>query len=306
MSQYSHQPTHPQGPEPQYYGTPGSHGGGHDGGPYGDHGGPGGHGAPRAARNGLGTAALILGIVGALSGLIPLMFWLAGILGLIALILGLTGHGRVKRGEATNKGVTLTGAALGLVSLILSVVGAVLLFKAVDEGIKEVDKALSGQEATKKDGTAGGAKADGKGGDDGTGGSGEKATDKALGAGDSAEYGDKLTVTVSAPVKYTPSAYAAGHTKGNKARLVTVVIHNAGTKKFDATGVLATARAGKDGTQAEQIFDENAGTMFQGGILPGKKATVKYAFSIPADAKNLTVEITPGFEHKASQWELTL
>jgi hypothetical protein len=36
-------------------------------------------------RNGLGIAALILGIIGALSGLIPILFWLAGILGVIGL-----------------------------------------------------------------------------------------------------------------------------------------------------------------------------------------------------------------------------
>ncbi|CAM5586607.1 hypothetical protein GCM10010329_75930 [Streptomyces spiroverticillatus] len=301
MSQHSNHPTYPQGPEPQYYGGQDGQPGGHPGGYPGGHG---GHGAPRAARNGLGTAALILGLIGALSGLIPLMFWLAGVLGLIALILGLTGNGRVKRGEATNKGVTLTGAALGLVSLILSAVGAVLLFKAVDDGIKELDKTLSGQEATKKGGTADGAKSEDKaaGGEK----AGKSDKDTALAAGDSAEYDDKLTVTVSAPTKFTPGEYAAGHTKGNKARLVTVVVHNAGTEKFNASTVMATARAGKDGTEAEQIFDEKAGTMFQGSILPGKKATVKYAFSIPADAKNLTVEIAPDFEHKASQWELKL
>ncbi|MCX5200749.1 DUF4352 domain-containing protein [Streptomyces sp. NBC_00237] len=282
MSQYSNQPTYPQGPQEPY--------------PPQQHGGHGGHGAPRAARNGLGTTALILGLIGALSGLIPLLFWLAGILGLIALVLGLTGSGRVKRGEATNKGVTLTGAALGLVSLILSVVGAVTLFKVVDDGIKELDKAVSGQDAVKK-----GTEKEAASGEDK---SKSKAKDKALAAGESAQYDDKLTITVSAPVKYTPSEYASGHTKGNKARLVTVVIHNAGTKKFDASGVLATARAGKDGTNAEQIFDENAGTMFQGSILPGKKATVKYAFDVPADAKNLTVEVAPDFDHNASQWEL--
>src|SRR6478735_6480752 len=65
------------------------------------------------ARNGLGVSALVLGIIGTVSGLIPFFFWLAGILGLIALILGLAGRGRAKRGEATNKGVTTFGAVLG-------------------------------------------------------------------------------------------------------------------------------------------------------------------------------------------------
>ncbi|MGW7412534.1 DUF4190 domain-containing protein [Streptomyces sp. NPDC054863] len=293
MSQYSNQPPYTQDPQQQY--APQQHGGHGGGGSHGGHGGQGGHGAPRAARNGLGTAALILGIVGALSGLIPLLFWAAGILGLTALILGLIGRGRVKRGEATNKGVALTGAALGLVSLILSVVGAVQLFQAVDDGIKEIDKALSGQEATKKGADKGAAAADGR------------SKGKALAAGDSAEYEDKLTVTVSRPKPYTPGEYAIGHTKGNKAYTVTVVVENRGTAKFDATLVTATARAGQDGVNAEQIYDgEKVGAGFSGTLLPGKKATVKLAFDAPATAKNLTVEVTPDFTHKANQWELKL
>ena len=81
----------------------------------------------QAPRNGLGTAALILGIIGAVSGVIPLMFWLAGTLGLIGLILGFIARGRVKRGEATNGMAALWGIITNAVSLVLSVVGLVLL-----------------------------------------------------------------------------------------------------------------------------------------------------------------------------------
>ena len=81
----------------------------------------------QAPRNGLGTAALILGIIGAVSGVIPFMFWLAGTLGLIGLILGLIARGRVKRGEATNGTAALWGIITSAVALVLSVVGLVLL-----------------------------------------------------------------------------------------------------------------------------------------------------------------------------------
>ncbi len=84
-------------------------------------------GIQQAPRNGLGTAALILGIIGAVSGVIPFMFWLAGTLGLIGLILGLIARGRVKRGEATNGKAALWGIITSAVALVLSVVGLVLL-----------------------------------------------------------------------------------------------------------------------------------------------------------------------------------
>ncbi|MCX4823640.1 DUF4352 domain-containing protein [Streptomyces sp. NBC_01142] len=253
--------------------------------------------APRPARNGLGTAALVLGIIGTVSGFIPFLFWLAGILGLIALILGLSGRGRVKRGEAANKGVTTIGAVLGLVALILSVVGAVLTFKAVDEAVDEINKATKGSTATKEP-----AGTKDKGGDS----SGKDDKNKGLAAGDSAAYDDKLKVTVSAPKAYTPDEYAAGHTKGNKAYQVTVVVQNDGKEKFDATLLSADARAGEDGVPAEQIFDGKVGSGFTGTILPGKKSTVQLAFDAPADARTLTVEVSPGFAYDASVWELKL
>jgi hypothetical protein len=253
----------------------------------------------RPARNGLGISALILGIIGAVSGLIPFLFWLAGILGLIALILGLVGRGRAKRGEATNKGMATFGTVLGLIALILSVVGAVITFKAVGDAVNDLDKAVSDTTASAKPKPGGDSAKDG-------GADKKKDTGKALEAGDSAVYDDDLTVTVGDATSYTPDAYAAGHTKGNKAYRIAVVIENAGKEKFDAALVNVEARAGKDGVEAEQIFDGKVGEGFSGTVLPGKKVTVQFAFDAPVDAKNLTVEVNPGFTYDATQWDLTL
>lgn len=256
----------------------------------------------RPARNGLGISALILGIIGAVSGLIPFLFWLAGILGVIALILGLVGRGRVKRGEATNKGATTFGAVLGLVALILSVVGAVITFKAVGDAVDELDKAVSDTTATAAP-KAGGT---GSGKDKGKDSGGKPDAGKALEAGDSAVYDDDLTVTVGDATSYTPDSFAAGHTKGNKAYRIAVVIENAGKEKFDSALVNVEARAGKDGVDAEQIFDGKVGEGFSGTVLPGKKVTVQFAFDAPVDAKDLTVEVNPGFTYDATQWDLKL
>ncbi|MFF3495660.1 DUF4190 domain-containing protein [Streptomyces sp. NPDC002795] len=250
----------------------------------------------QVARNGLGTAALILGVIGALSGLIPLLFWLAGLLGVIALILGLTGRGRAKRGEATNKGVALTGAILGIVAMGLAVFGAYTTFKAADDLVDELNKSVSD---TKAKGTSGKDSGADKSEDEPAGG-------KTLAAGDSVVYDDDLTVSVSNAVTFSPSEFAAGHKNGNHAYKVTVTVTNDSKEKFDATLLTADARAGKDGTKAEQIFDDNVGDAFSGTILPGKKATVVYGFDAPAAAKNLTVEVTPGFDYDGSQWDLKL
>lgn len=260
----------------------------------------------RPARNGLGIAALILGLVGAVSGLIPFFFWLAGILGLIALILGLAGRGRAKRGEATNKNMATFGAVLGLIALILSVVGAVITFKAVDDAVSDLNKAVSDTTASAK--PKAGGDTDGKNTDDTSAKEEGKKEDtaKALEAGDSAVYDDDLTVTVGDATTFSPSEFAVGHTKGNKAYKVAVVIENAGKEKFDSALVSVGARAGQDGVDAEEIYDDKVGGGFNGTVLPGKKVTVLYAFDAPADAKNLTVEVNPGFTYDATQWDLKL
>jgi hypothetical protein len=70
------------------------------------------------ARNGLGIAALVLGILGLLTS------WLVigAVPGLIAIVLGAIGLGRVKRGEANNRGMAITGIVLGVLSLIVAAV----------------------------------------------------------------------------------------------------------------------------------------------------------------------------------------
>ncbi|THA66063.1 DUF4352 domain-containing protein [Streptomyces sp. A0958] len=262
----------------------------------------------RPARNGLGVAALILGLIGSVSGLVPFLFWLAGILGTIALILGLVGRGRAKRGEATNKNMATFGTILALIALILSVVGAVITFKAVGDAVDDLNKTVSDTTSSAKPKAGGDSgKGEEKGSEDKGKGSGEKKdTSGALEAGDSAVYDDDLTVTVGDATKYSPSEYAVGHTRGNKAYRVAVVIENAGKEKFDSMLVTVDARAGEDGVDAEQIFDDKVGEGFSGTILPGKKVTVLYAFDSPADAANLTVEVNPGFTYDATQWDLKL
>ncbi|MEU5402093.1 DUF4352 domain-containing protein [Streptomyces sp. NPDC005963] len=273
------------------------------------------HGAytppPQHMRNGLGTAALVLGIIGAITGWIPFIFFLGGGLGLLALILGLVGRGRGKRGEASNKGVATAGAVLGLVAMVAATVGMIASFKAVDDGLKEFDKATSntGTKAPTTDtgtGTDDTSKNKSKKKSKAKAGSGGGAGSDVLAAGETTTYKDDLKITVSAAKKFSPSEYAIGHTVGNKAYQVTVTVENGGDKKFESTLLTADARAGDEGVTAEQIFDDKVGAGFTGTILPGKKATVQYAFDAPAAAKTLTLEVSPGFLHDPVLWELAL
>jgi hypothetical protein len=84
-----------------------------------------------APKNGLGIASLVVAIVG-------LLTVFGGILlGIVAVILGVLGRGRAKRGEATNGGVAMAGIVLGALSIVVSIVAialAVVFAKEVGAG----------------------------------------------------------------------------------------------------------------------------------------------------------------------------
>jgi heme/copper-type cytochrome/quinol oxidase subunit 2 len=74
--------------------------------------------AGAAPSNGMGTAALVIGILAVLATITVIG---GVVLGLVALILGFIARGKVKRGEATNGGSALAGIILGAISVVLSI-----------------------------------------------------------------------------------------------------------------------------------------------------------------------------------------
>jgi hypothetical protein len=93
-------------------------------------------------RNGAGRAALICGV---LALLCTIGFFLlvtvpvAIILGLAAIVLGILGRGRVRRGIATNRGSATIGIVTGLLSLLILgglAVGGVALFNHNKSDVK--------------------------------------------------------------------------------------------------------------------------------------------------------------------------
>lgn len=91
-------------------------------------------------RNGFGITALVLAIIGLVFGLIPFTGFIAIILGALALLFGLLGVGRARSGIATNKTMSIIGAALGAAALALGIYGMVVVFNAVSEVGEELDR----------------------------------------------------------------------------------------------------------------------------------------------------------------------
>ena len=99
-------------------------------------------GAPSPKRNGLGTAALVVGILAVFPGTCTVIFGV--LLGVVAVILGFLARGRVTRGEADNGGTALGGMLLGGLAILASVafiVMGVTVFK--DAGFSEYFTCIS-------------------------------------------------------------------------------------------------------------------------------------------------------------------
>lgn len=93
-----------------------------------------------APSNGFGITALCLGIVSLVFMLVPLTGFIAVILGGLAVIFGLLGWGRVRRGAATNKGVTISGTACGALGLVVGIIGIVIVFQATAQFSEDMDR----------------------------------------------------------------------------------------------------------------------------------------------------------------------
>ncbi|GAA1684317.1 hypothetical protein GCM10009830_34530 [Glycomyces endophyticus] len=81
------------------------------------------------ARNGLGKAALVLGIIAVALSFIPGLNAFSWPLGVLAIVFGAIGWSRANKGQATNKPFAITGLVLGIVSfftfcLIYVLIGA--------------------------------------------------------------------------------------------------------------------------------------------------------------------------------------
>ncbi|MFD4524181.1 DUF4190 domain-containing protein [Streptomyces sp. NPDC058470] len=96
---------------------------------------------PMAPSNGMGTAALILGIASAaLFCVWPLTF----VMGILGVVFGAIGRRKAARGEATNPGQALAGIICGAVGIVLAIALVVLIFVFAEDSSSEIDSGTDG------------------------------------------------------------------------------------------------------------------------------------------------------------------
>jgi hypothetical protein len=83
-------------------------------------------------RNGLGVASLACGLIGILLGQVPFLFLGSGALGILAIVFGIIGIRRAARGEASNRGIAVTGLVTGGVAFALAIWGVVIIVSGLN------------------------------------------------------------------------------------------------------------------------------------------------------------------------------
>ncbi|GLZ30562.1 hypothetical protein Lesp02_27510 [Lentzea sp. NBRC 105346] len=91
---------------------------------------------PQPPQNGMGVAALVLGLLGLLFSFIPLVGVVAWPMVILGLVFGIVGLGKANKGRATNKGLAIAGIALSLCGLLVCIAWTVF-FGAVASNVQE-------------------------------------------------------------------------------------------------------------------------------------------------------------------------
>jgi len=94
-------------------------------------------------RNGLGTAGFVLGLIGLLFSVIPLVGVVAWPLVILGLVFSLIGFARGRAGRATNKGLALAGAILSVVGLVMCILYVAAFSKAASDITKEANQTVT-------------------------------------------------------------------------------------------------------------------------------------------------------------------
>jgi hypothetical protein len=91
-----------------------------------------------APRNGAGVAALATGIAALVLVLTVVLFPLGGLLGLVAMLLGVVGNARVARWKAFNRGQAISGLLCGALAVLLAAALAARVDGRVAERAREL------------------------------------------------------------------------------------------------------------------------------------------------------------------------
>jgi hypothetical protein len=239
-------------------------------------------------NNGVGTAAMVLGIVGTVLSISCFGTVLGFIASIAAVICGSIGLRNVRRGEATNRTQARSGLVLGIIGLVLAVaVGVIFAVMAAKGAFDDSSDGHSDDNV----GTAGGSTASGPIEP------GNTSLNEPLKADQPALYPGMVRATVTTPVR--ASLYDA---KGDHAWRFTVVfyggLHGVDARAWD---VDAYASAGDSRDLGTKVITDQIPSR----IEPGRAAAAVVVVLVPPGHGTADVEVTPGAAYDDAYWSVS-
>ncbi|MFJ7944288.1 DUF4190 domain-containing protein [Streptomyces sp. NPDC096354] len=246
---------------------------------------------PHQPRDGMGTAALVIGSIGSFVAFIPFLFWVAGILGILAVVFGLIGYRTARKGLATNKTSALGGAALGGIALVLAVVmafvAATFVRNVAHQAEEETERPIAPYTAPEEEPEPL---------------DNELVDDAPVEFGEPRNYAGGVQLTVARPDEFSPDGRIIGVHVGDRAIRIRMTIVNNSDEPLDLTALPHVEDA--NGKDIDPLFGTRAGNRpFDGILAPGARATAQYPYVLPPNtAKELRVEVAASLGYEDGTW----
>lgn len=119
--------------------------------------------------------------------------------------------------------------------------------------------------------------------------------------GESYEWSNGLVVTVSEPVEFTPSEYAATGGTFDTFLKFDITIVNDSDENYDPSMFYDTLQSGN--AEAESVFDSDSGLSGSPSttLLSGREVAFSVGYGV-MDPGDLVMEVAPGFEYESTVW----
>ena len=219
-------------------------------------------------KNGMGTAALVLGIVGVLLAWIPFIGILGFILGILAMALGGIGIFKAHKGTATNTVTSYVGTGLGLVAFVLSLIVFGGVVNSFDQEMRGSSNELGASPlpASGADGPVN------------------------LAFGQAHTWPGGESITVSQPQEQTSeNPYLAPQ---GRLAAVDVTVRNNGDDEFQVSSITLTAQ--HDGRVAQQDY-LSGDPLPNVQLPPGGQTTFTAVYEVGANPGELQISVQPNY-----------
>ncbi|QUL80328.1 DUF4190 domain-containing protein [Brevibacterium sp. SMBL_HHYL_HB1] len=212
----------------------------------------------------------ILALIGGIAGVLTSGLLFGGLLGIAAVVFGFIALSAIKKGLASNKGMSITGLILGFVAVLFTIV-ALIIYMFLGVGFLSAVESAASSQSPSSDPVDPSQGADG----------GQAAPAQ----GSEVTIGDDVTATV----QVRPGT-ASGHASGAESSdgdiaVVTMTVKNDSSSDIEMTlaNMEATDSSGQD---YDDVFD---GSQYKGSLAftdpvpAGGETTYELAFGVPAD-----------------------